>query len=110
MKTTSTLALAAIGSLVLSVGAVAADEKSAERVLKANDCAKCHTVSREKDGPPYKKIAEKYKGKADGEQQLLAHLMSEPMVKVDGKDEKHKKIAVDSQAELVNLVQWILTR
>jgi cytochrome c len=95
--------------MAMTFPAGAADDKAAEKILKDNDCAKCHTLAREKEGPPYRKIAEKYKGKADAEQKLFAHLTSEPVVKVDGKDEKHKKIQ-GSEAEVKNLAQWILTR
>lgn len=102
-------AVAIIGGL-LSTSAFSADDRAAERLIKANDCTKCHTLAREKEGPPYKKVAEKYKGKADAEQALLRHLTTEPTVKVDGKDEKHKKIAADNDADIRNLIQWILSR
>ena len=103
------VALAAVGA-IFSFPAHAVDDKAAEKLLKDNDCTKCHTVAREKEGPPYRKVAEKYKGKTDAEQTLFAHMTSEPMVKVDGKDEKHKKIEAKSDADIKNLIQWILTR
>jgi cytochrome c len=78
-------------------------------VLRDNDCSKCHSVAKEKEGPAYKKVAEKYKGKADGEQKLIAHMTSEPMVEVDGEKEKHKKVQGDDDA-IKNLAQWILSR
>jgi len=102
-------AMPAVG-LLLSFPAQAVDDEAAESLIRANDCSKCHTVAREKEGPPYRKTAEKYKGKPDAEQLLLTHLTTEPVVKVDGKDEKHKKIQADSEADIMNLVQWILSR
>ena len=42
--------------------------KSAQALAKKNECTKCHAVDKEKKGPSYKKIAAKYKGKADGEE------------------------------------------
>jgi cytochrome c len=109
MRASSFLAAIAVGGMILSFPAQAVDDKAAEKLLKDNDCAKCHTVAREKEGPPYRKTAEKYKGKPDAEQKLFAHMTSEPIVKVDGKDEKHKKIQ-GSDADVKNLVQWILSR
>lgn len=109
MRAFPILAAAVFAGAILSFPAQAADDKAAEKILKDNDCAKCHTLAREKEGPPYRKTAEKYKGKADAEQKLFAHLTSEPVVKVDGKDEKHKKTQ-GSEADIKNLVQWILSR
>ena len=100
-------AIALVGTTALP--ARAADAKAAESLLKDNDCTKCHTVAREKEGPAYKKVAEKYKGKADAVQKLTVHMTSEPIVKVDGKEEKHKMIK-GSDADVKNLVEWILSR
>jgi cytochrome c len=107
MRAFLTLLLAA--HLALPAGADAADDKAAEKVLKDNDCTKCHTVAREKEGPAYKKVAEKYKGKPDAMQKLIAHMTSEPMVEVDGKKEKHKMVKADDAA-IKNLAEWILSR
>jgi cytochrome c len=109
MRAVTFIAAAAFATLTVSFPAGAADDKAAEKLLKDNDCAKCHTLAREKEGPPYRKTAEKYRGKADAEQKLFAHLTSEPTVKVDGKDEKHKKTQ-GSDADIKNLIQWILSR
>ncbi len=102
-------AIVLAGMAALPGSARAADDKAAEKLLKDNDCTKCHTVAREKEGPAYKKVAEKYKGKADAAQKLTVHMTSEPTVKVDGKEEKHKMIK-GSDADVKNLVEWILSR
>ena len=107
MRAFLTVLFAAIVTMPLA--ALAADDKAAEKVLRDNDCTKCHSVAKEKEGPAYKKVAEKYKGKPDGEQKLIAHMTSEPMVEVDGKKEKHKMIKADDAA-IKNLVEWILSR
>ena len=101
--------IVAAGMALMPLGVRAADDKAAEKVLRDNDCTKCHSVAKEKEGPPYKKVAEKYKGKPDAEQKLTVHMTSEPMVEVDGKKEKHKMIKADDAA-IKNLVQWILSR
>lgn len=101
--------LAAAGLALAPLSAHAADAKAAEKVLRDNDCNKCHSVSKEKEGPAYKKVAEKYKGKPDAVQKLVVHMTSEPTVEVDGKKEKHKKTQADD-AGLKNLAEWILSR
>jgi len=91
--------------------AVAADvdADAAQALLKKNDCGKCHAVDKKKDGPSYKETAAKLKGKPGAEEELYKHLTTGPMVKIDGKEEKHKIIKGD-EADIKNLVRWILTR
>jgi cytochrome c len=67
-------------------------------------------VDKKKDGPSYKEVAAKYKGKADGEQKLFVHLTTSPKVKIDGKEEEHTSLKTRNEAEIRNVVQWILTR
>ncbi len=109
-KNLSLLALLA-GSMTMS-GAVAADfdAKAAEALMKRSNCNKCHAIESKKDGPPYKETAAKFKGKADGEKQLLAHLTSNPKIKVDGKEELHDALKTKNEAEILNVVRWILAR
>jgi cytochrome c len=88
----------------------AVDEKAANDLARDSDCFKCHSVSKKKEGPPYKEIAAKYKGKADAEATLTKHITTSPMVKVDGKEEKHEPVKSKDAGEIKNLVQWILSR
>lgn len=88
----------------------AADEEAAKALAKRSDCMKCHAVDKEKKGPSYKKVAEKYRGKADAEQKLLKHITTGPMVKIDGEQEEHRVVESKDPAELKNLVQWILAQ
>jgi cytochrome c len=85
-----------------------ADEKAALALLKRNDCTKCHSPTKTKKGPSYKKISEKYKGKADAEEKLIKQMTSGPKVKLeDGTEEDHKIIDTKDPKELKNLVEWI---
>lgn len=110
MRMTSFIAAAVFAGVALAAPAQAVDEKAADKLVRDNKCGNCHTVARDKEGPAFRKTAEKYKGQADAEKKVYAHLTSEPIVKVDGKEEKHKKVEAGSDAEIVNLVQWILSR
>ena len=50
--------------LAIPLGANAQDAKSGEAAAKKLGCLKCHAVASDKDGPSFKKSAEKYKGDA----------------------------------------------
>ncbi len=112
MKTVSTLPMGALFAFaVTSVFAQpAVDVAAAEALTKKSGCMKCHSVSAKKDGPPFKETAAKYKGKADGEQKLYTHLTTNPKVKVDGKEELHEALKTKNDAEIKNVMQYILSR
>ncbi len=101
-------------SIYLFAGSVtdaqAVDAAAAESLVKTSKCTTCHSVDKKKDGPSYKETAAKYKGKPDAEQTLFKHLTSNPKVKVDGKEETHESPKTKSEAEIKNLVAWILAR
>jgi cytochrome c len=86
------------------------DDAAAEALLKKSKCLTCHSVDKKKDGPAYKEVAAKYKGKADAEQKLFIHLTTNPKVKVDGKEEAHDSPKTRNDAEIKNLIAWILAR
>lgn len=102
------------GMLVLLIQpamALAVNEDVAEALAKAGKCFRCHSVDKAKKAPSYKRIAQKYKGKADAEAALIKHLSGTQAVKVeDGGDEQHEPPPAKDAADLKNLVQWILSR
>ena len=114
MKIKTTLLLA--GSLFFAVAGLtpaqaAVDEDAAKALAKKNDCFKCHAVDKTKKGPSYKKIAEKFKGKADAEEKIVKNLTTGPKVKLeDGTEEDHKIIDTKDKAEIKNLIDWILAQ
>jgi cytochrome c len=102
-------------ALVLSAKAMAAvDAEAAKSLARQNNCFKCHAVEKDKDGPAYKKVAEKYKGKADAEARLIQHVTSGEKAKFpDGHEEEHKIVKTsppNDMAQIKNLVQWILSQ
>ncbi|MEQ1775715.1 MAG: c-type cytochrome [Burkholderiales bacterium] len=86
------------------------DTATAEALAKKSGCLTCHSVAQKRDGPSYKSVAAKYKGKADAEAVLVKHLTTNPKVKVDGKDEEHDSLKTKNDAEVRNVVKWILSR
>lgn len=87
------------------------DEEAAKALARQNGCLKCHSVSKKMDGPAYKDVAAKYKGKANAEARLIEHITTGEKAKFeDGHEEEHKIIKTKDMNEIKNLVNWILTR
>ncbi len=113
-RTRSLLAMAAFASTMacLPLVAHAVDAAAAEALARSgqNNCFKCHSIEKKKDGPAYKEVAAKYKGKADAEARLITHLTTGEKAKFpDGHEEEHKIVKAKDPAEVKNLVQWILS-
>jgi cytochrome c len=89
------------------------DAEAAKELARQNNCFKCHSVSKDKDGPAYKKVAEKYKGKENAEARLIEHITSGEKAKFpDGHEEAHKIVKTsppNDAAQIKNLVDWILS-
>jgi cytochrome c len=102
-------------SWLFSGAALAAvDVDGAKALAKQNNCFKCHSITTELDGPAYKKVAEKYRGKATAENRLIEHITSGEKAKfADGHEEEHKIVKTSppkDKAQIKNLVQWILAQ
>ena len=93
--------------------ASAVDADAARALARQNNCFKCHGIEKEKDGPAWKKVAEKYKGKADAEARLIQHITSGEKAKFpDGHEEAHKIVETmppKDMEQIKNLVDWILS-
>jgi cytochrome c len=89
----------------------AIDAEAARALAKENECTKCHAIDKEKKGPSYKKIAEKHRGKPDGEAKAIKNMTTGPKVKLDdGTQEDHKIIETKDTAAIKNLARWILAQ
>jgi cytochrome c len=101
-------------AFAFSAAAIAApDEEAAKELARQNNCFKCHAIKKDKDGPAWSKVAEKYKGKANAEERLITHITSGEMAKFpDGHEEKHKVVETDppkDMKQIKNLIDWILS-
>lgn len=97
-------------ALLLCGRALAADEEAAKTLARQNNCFKCHGIDKKKDGPAWREVAAKYKGKPDAEAKLIHHLTSgEKATFPDGHVEEHKVIKAKDPADIRNLVQYILS-
>lgn len=108
------LQMMVLGGLVMGLAAGMAqaqvDASAAEGLAKKSGCMGCHSVTQKKMGPSFKSVAEKYKGKADAEQAMVKHVTTNPKIKVDGKEEEHDSLKTKNDAEVRNVVKWILSR
>jgi cytochrome c len=103
-------AAAAVVAFAMSSQAFAVDAAAGEKLARQEGCLRCHGIDRGKDGPAYKEIASKYKGKADAESKLVTHLSSGRKVKFeDGHEEEHKIPKTKDPDQIKNLIQWILS-
>jgi len=106
--------MASAAMSLLAPSAQAMDADAAKTLAKQNNCLKCHAIEKEKDGPAYHKVAEKYKGKANAEARLIEHITSGEKAKfADGHEEEHKIVKTSppkDMEQIKNLVQWILAQ
>ncbi|MEX8496648.1 c-type cytochrome [Leptothrix ochracea] len=112
--TTRTLMVGVLGSVALlgSTASWSLDASAAEALARRNNCFKCHSSSGSGEAPPFKVLAAKYKGKAEAPDHLLKHLKTAPKVKAkDSEDEEeHLIIKAKDDADISNLVAWILAQ
>ncbi len=106
----SILVASALAVGLAAPSAFAQDVAAAEGLLKKSGCLKCHAVDRKKDGPSFKDTAAKFKGKPDAEKALYAHLSTPTKIKVDGKEEEHEPLKTKNEAEIKNVMAYILSR
>ncbi len=108
LSTLATAVLFALGAAAPAQAAV--DVDAAKALAKSNDCLKCHAADKDKKGPSMKKIAEKYRGKPDGQAMAIKNMTEGQKVKLtDGTEEKHKIIDTKDQKELKNIADWYLS-
>ncbi len=99
------------GMLMASGGASAAlDDPKAQELMKTAGCVACHSVDKKLVGPSYKDVALKRKAAPD------AAAMLEKKVREGGKGEygaipmPPNPTSKISDADLHELVQWVLTK
>jgi len=93
-----------------STALAAVDEAAAKTLARQSNCFKCHAVDKKKEGPAWKDVAAKYKGKPDAQARLITHLTTGEKAKFeDGHEEEHAIVKSKNPDEIKNLVDWILS-
>lgn len=112
-KKTFDVAGAVAAALALSLASAAhagPDGDSARALARQNKCFECHAIDKKSDGPSWKEVAAKYRGKAEAQTRLMTHLTTGEKAKfADGHEEPHKIIKAPDNGQIVNLVDWILS-
>lgn len=91
--------------------ASAADEAAARYLAHQNACFRCHGVSKHKEGPTWKDVADKYRGDLGAAAHLTEHLATGRSVHLESGIERHHPIVKARRREQIrNLVEWILSR
>ena len=99
--------LLAAGLFVASGANAALDNKAAEDLMKKDGCGACHAIDKKVIGPAYQEVAAKYKGDA-GAAAKLADKVKKGGVGAWGQIPMPPNAQV-SDADIKNLVEWILT-
>ncbi|MDO8959391.1 MAG: c-type cytochrome [Rhodocyclaceae bacterium] len=111
MLVTATAATFALAGF--SAGALAQSFEAAKDLVEQNNCKQCHGIKKDKDGPSFLKTAERLRGKAGAEAEIVTHLTSGKKIKLaDGTTEDHKIIKTmppKDMAQIKNVAQYILS-
>ena len=85
--------------------------EGAKQLARVNNCFKCHGIDKDKDGPSWARVAEKYRSTPGAEAKLIHHITSgEKAMFPDGHLENHKNIQGKASPEdIKNLVDFILS-
>jgi cytochrome c len=103
-------ALLAAAAWAVPTDTMGADESAARTLARQSNCFKCHAVDKKKDGPAWKDVAAKMKGKPDAEAKLTKHITTSPRIKLeDGTEDEHPAVKSKDPASIKNLVDWILS-
>jgi cytochrome c len=105
---------AALVGIALALGATTAtgaDAAAAQALARQSNCFKCHAVDKAKDGPAFKEVAAKFKGKPDAQARLVTHITTGEKAKFpDGHEEDHPIVKSKDQEQIKNLIDWILSQ
>jgi cytochrome c len=95
------------GLAIAGVSEAALDNKAADDLMKKDGCSACHAIDKKVIGPAYQEVAAKYKGDASAPAKL-ADKVKKGGVGVWGQIPMPPNAQV-SDADIKNLVEWILT-
>ena len=98
-------------STVLSLGLIAfapSSHADGYQIAKANDCFKCHDVSKEKKGPSFQYISNAYKGRNDAVGRIQRPIRHG--ITYYGFWKKMPANPNMSDADLQELTRWILSQ
>lgn len=112
MKASALLSTLLLSVCLFSTTATAntVSDEEVRTLMKKSSCFRCHNETRTKDGPAYRTIAERKRGKPGSEAELYRHVTTAEIVEINGRKEDHEPLRTRNDAEAMAVVQWILTR
>ncbi len=104
--------IAAVGLLMLSATAAnaALDDPAAQELMKKAGCSVCHSVDKKIVGPAYKDVAQKRKGEGDAIATLEKAVRSGSKGIYSSMPMPPTPSSKISDADLRELLQWVLTK
>ena len=80
-----------------------------KRIVSKSKCFKCHAIEREKVGPAYINVSQKFGEDPDGRQKIYTHLTTSPEVEVEGKMENHVNLKAGGDEDINEVISWLLS-
>jgi cytochrome c len=102
--------LAGLLALAMSPARAGIDDTKAQGLLKAGGCGACHTVDKKVVGPGFKDVAAKHKGEADAVATVSAKVRAGSKGVYGPVPMPPNPAAKISDADLKDLVEWILAK
>ncbi len=100
---------AALPVVVADAHAQSMDADAAHQLARRGGCFRCHSIDKRKKAPSYQEIAKKHKGKPGAVEALYDHITGGGTVQTDAGDEPHEPPPYKNKAEIVNVINWILS-
>lgn len=95
MQRITSIAIAAVLGWTLDAGA-----QDGGALVKKEGCLKCHSASAKKEGPSFKDISAKYKGKPDGAAAVEKRITAA---------EKHPHVKTKNEKDVKAMVDYVLS-
>lgn len=106
----SVLAVASMLAVSAAVAHAAIDDAKAQALLKQGGCTACHNVDKKSMGPSFKDVAQKRKGQADAVAVMEKSVRSGSKGVYGAMPMPAVSAAKLGEADLHQLVEWVLTK
>lgn len=101
--------LVGFGLSIETVDAAEYNRFKVKRIISKSKCFKCHAITREKVGPAYISVSQRFGNDPDGRQKIYTHLTTSPEVEVEGKMENHVNLKAGGDEDIEEVITWLLS-
>ena len=92
-----------------SVDAAKYNKFKVKRIVSKSKCFKCHAITREKVGPAYITVSQRFNEDPDGRRKIYTHLTTSPEIEVEGKKEEHVNLKAGGDDDINEVITWLLS-